>query len=257
MKKEDRTAKKQREDQTLNRVLWWFGGAVVLEFFLLLLNRFYFVGNNGGNLALSMGLFRFLRVFTWVCLAGAVGFGVWWLLRRKQGRKTFVQGACCAACTVLFLCSLVAGFWGDQGGVRFLYVAVPVAAVLALVYYLYQREFFLVAVQGGAALFALWFYYNFFGANPALVYGVLAVILALSVAACALFFLLGKNKGVLGKVRVLPRKTNYLPLYLAAGVTVLAVLVALIFGLTAAYGAIFGVVAWLFGAAIYYTVRLM
>lgn len=257
MKKEERTAKKQREDQALNRVLWWFGGAVVLEFFLLLLNRFYFVGSNGGNVALSLGLFRFLRVFTWVCLAGAIGFGLWWFLRRKKGEKVSVQGACCAAWAVLFLCAFVAGFWGAQGGVRFLYVAVPVAAVLALVYYLYQREFFLVALQGGAALFSLWFYYNFFVANPGVVYGVMAAVLALTAAACGLFFLLSKNKGVLGKVRVLPRKTNYLPLYLAAGVTALAVLIALLFGLTAAYGAIFGVVAWLFGVAIYYTVRLM
>ncbi len=257
MKKDDRTAKKQREDQALNRVLWWFGGAVVLEFFLLLLNRFYFVGNNGGNVALSLGLFRFLRVFAWVCLAVAVAFGVWWFLRRKKGEKTFTQGACCAAGLVLFVCALVSGFWGDRGGVHFLYVAVPVAAVLALIYYLYQREFFLVALQGGAALFTLWLYYNFFAASPGLVYALAGVVLALTAAACGLFFVLRRNKGVVGKVRVLPRKTNYLPLYLAAAVTVLAVLTALIFGLTAAYGAIFGVVAWLFGAAIYYTVRLM
>ncbi len=76
-------------------------------------------------------------------------------------------------------------------------------------------------------------------------------------AAVALFVVLQRSTGGLGKVRVLPRKTNYLPLYIAAGVTVLAVLAALLFGLTVAYGAIFGVVAWLFGAAIYYTVRLM
>lgn len=257
MKKEDRTAKKQREDQALNRVLWWFGGAVILEFFLLLLNRFYFVDHNGGNVALSRGLFQFMRVFTWVCLAVAVLLGVWWFLRKRKGERAFAQGASCVAAAILFGCAFVTGFWGGYGGVRFLYVCVPVVAVLALVYYLYQREFFLVALQGGVALFALWFYYNFFGGGSPLVYAVMAVVLALTAAAAILFFLLQRNKGMLGKVRVLPRKTNYLPLYIAAGVTALAVLVALLFGLTAAYGAIFGVVAWLFGAAIYYTVRLM
>ncbi len=257
MKKADRSAKKQREDQALNRVLWWFGGAVVLEFFLLLLNRFYFVENNGANVELSRGVFQFLRVFAWACLAAAVILGVLAFLRRKKGGKTLALTGCCAAAGILALCAFVAGFWGGYGAVRFLYVCVPVAAVLVLVYYLYQREFFLVALQGGAALFALWFYYNFFGRANGLVYAVAATVLVLTAAAVALFVVLQRSKGVLGKVRLLPRRTNYLPLYIAAGVTVLAVLAALLFGLTVAYGAIFGVVAWLFGAAIYYTVRLM
>ncbi len=83
MKKADRTAKKQREDQTLNRVLWWFGGAVVLEFFLLLLNRFYFVDNNGGNVELSRGIYQFLRVFAWAALAVTVVLAVLAVLRGK------------------------------------------------------------------------------------------------------------------------------------------------------------------------------
>ncbi len=257
MKKADRTAKKQREDQTLNRVLWWFGGAVVLEFFLLLLNRFYFVDNNGGNVELSRGIYQFLRVFAWGALAVTVVLAVLIVLRRKKGGKVLALVGCCAASGVLTLCAFVIGFWGSYGAVRFLYVCVPVSAVLALVYYLYQREFFLVAIQGGAALFALWFYYNFFGRANALVYTVAAVVLVLTAAAVALFVVLQRSKGTLGKLRVLPRKTNYVPLYIAAGVTVLAVLAALLFGMAVAYGAIFGVVAWLFGAAIYYTVRLM
>lgn len=257
VKRSDRTAKKQREDQALNRVLWWFGGAVVLEFFLLLLNRFYLVANNGGDVELSRGIYQFLRVFTWVCLAAAVVLGVWRFLRKRQGGKTLVLTGCCAAAGILFVCAFVAGFWGNYGGIRFLYVCVPVAAVLVLIYYLYQREFFLVALQGGLALFALWFYYNFFGRSNGLVYAVLAAVLALTAGAVALFVVLQRGKGALGKVRLFSRKTNYVPLYIAAGITVLAMLAALIFGPTAAYVAIFGVVAWLFGVAIYYTVRLM
>lgn len=257
MKKADRTAKKQREDQALNRVLWWFGGAVVLEFFLLLLNRFYFVDNNGGNAALSRGIFQFLRAFAWIGLAVTLVLAVLAVLRWKKGGKALALTGCCVAAGVLTLCAFVVGFWGSYGAVRFLYVCVPVAAVLALVYYLYQREFFLVALQGGAALFALWFYYNFFGRANGLVYAVVATVLVLTAAAVALFVVLQRSKGTLSKLRVLPRKTNYLPLYIAAGVTVLAVLAALLGGLTVAYGAIFGVVAWLFGTAIYYTVRLM
>ena len=257
MKKEDRTAKKQQEDRALNRVLCWFGGAVVLEFLLLLLNRYYFVGNNGGDLALSQGLFRFLRVAAWVLLAVAVAFGVWWFVRRRQGKKTTFQSGGCVCAAVLFVCAFVAGIWGSYGSVRFLYVCVPVVAVLALVYYLYQREFFLVALQGGVTLFALWFYYNFYGRLNAAVYAVVGVTAALTVGEMVLLYVARKNKGLLGKARILPRKANYLPLYIAGAVTGVTLLAALIFGLTAAYAAIFVVVAWLFGAAIYYTVRLM
>ncbi len=257
MKKEDRTAKKQREDRALNRVLCWFGGAVVLEFFLLLLNRFYFVDHNGGNVALSRGLFRFLRVSAWVLLAVTAAFALWWLLRRRQGKKTALQSGGCVCAGALFLCAFVAGVWGNYGGVRFLYVCVPVVAVLALVYYLYQREFFLVALQGGVTLFALWFYHSFSGRIDGAVYAVMGTVLALTAAAVVLLVLLQRGKGALGKRRVLPKKANYLPLYIAAGVTVAALPAAMLLGQTAAYAAIFAVVAWLFGAAIYYTVRLM
>lgn len=255
MKKEERMAKKQREDQALNRVLWWFGGAVILEFFLLLLNRFY-INFDASGVGLARGIFRFLRIFAWVCLVAAVLLGAWWGAKKAKGGKTFLPGVSFAVAFALFFCSFVAGVWKSTG-VQFLYVCVPVTAVLALVYYLYQREFFLVAVQGGLALFALWFYRKLIYVQPQAVYIIFAVAGVLTLGLVAVFVLLQRNKGMLGKTRILPKKANYIPLYLAAGVTVLALLAALAFGSVAAYGTLFAVVAWLFGAAIYYTVRLM
>lgn len=255
MKKEERAAKKQREDQALNRVLWWFGGAVVLEFFLLLLNRFY-INFDAGGVTLARGIFQFLRVFAWVCLAAVVVLGAWWGVKKAKGGKSFLPGVCFVVAMALFCCAFVAGVWKSTG-VQFLYVCVPVAAVLALVYYLYQREFFLVALQGGLALFALWFYRKLIYVQTQAVYVIFAVVAALTLVAVALFALLQKSKGTLGKTRVLPKKANYLPLYLAAVVTVLSMLAALAFGPAVAYGVLFAVVAWLFAAAVYYTVRLM
>lgn len=255
VKKEERAAKKQREDQALNRVLLWFGGAVVLEFFLLLLNRFY-INFDAGGVSLARGIFRFLRIFAWVCLAAAVALGAWWGRQKAKGGKSFLPGLGFVVALALFCCALISGFWKTTG-VQFLYVCVPVTAVLALVYYLYQREFFLVAVQGGLALFTLWFYRKLIYVQSQTVYVIFAVTAVLTLGAVVIFALLQKNKGTLGKVRILPKKANYLPLYLAAAVTILSMLAALAFGAAVAYGALFAVVAWLFGAAVYYTVRLM
>ncbi len=255
MNKEQRLAKKQREDQALNRVLWWFGGTVALEFFLLLLNRF-FLNFDADGVALARGLFLFLRIFAPVCLAAAAACGAWWFLWHKGGRKTFAPGVCCLVFAALALCSFVIVLWKELG-IRFLYVCVPVAAVLALIYYLYQREFFLLAIEGGLALFALWSYRTLTTVSIRLVYGIFLAVALLTAAGVVLFVVLQQKKGRLGKVRLLSKSANYLPLYLGAAVTAAVLVVTLLLGSTAAYVSILAVVAWLFAAAVYYTVRLM
>lgn len=255
MKNEERLAKKQKEDQALNRVLLWFGGAVILEFFLLLLNRFG-VNFDAQGAELAAGIFRFLRVFAWVCLALTAACALWWAVARKRGGKTFLPGFCALLFAGLFLCAVIAGVWKDIG-VQLLYVCVPVTAVLALIYYLYQREFFLVALLGGVTLFAMWAYRKLLYVNLWLVYGLFIAVAALTVAAILLFALLQRGKGRLGKVRVLPKRANYFPLYIAGGVTLLSLAVTFALGATAAYVCLIVEVAWLFGAAVYYTIRLM
>lgn len=255
MKKEERAEKKRREDQALNRVLWWFGGAVVLEFFLLLLNRFY-INFGAAGIGLARGLANMLRVLVWVSLAAALGCGAWWWMRRRKGKATFLPGALTVAATALFGCALVSSLWKTMG-VQFLYLSVPAAAVLALIYYLYQREFFLVALQGAIALFAMWSYRKLIFVQERMAYAVLALCAVGVVALGVLTFLLQRRDGKLGKRRVLAKKANYALLYVAAAVTLCVILAALLLGVTAAYWALFLVVAWLFGAAVYYTVRLM
>ena len=255
MKKEQREEKKRREDQALNRVLWWFGGAVILEFFLLFLNRFYINFDvNGASLAHALAVT--LRVMVWVSLAAAVGFGVWWQVRRKRGGKTFLPGALTMAATALLFCTAISSLWRTVG-VQFLYLSVPAAAVLALIYYLYQRDFFLVALQGAIALFAMWSYRKLIFLHAQSAYVVLALCAVLALALAGFTFFLQRNGGRFGKHKLLNRKANYILLYASAAVTVCAVLAALIWGAAVAYATLFLVVAWLFGTAVYYTVRLM
>ena len=255
MNKEDRLAKKQKEDQALNRVLLWFGGAVILEFFLLLLNRFA-INFDPQGIDLAAGIFRFLQVFAWVSLALAAAAVIWWAVCKKGKGKTFLPGLCALVFGSLFVCAFVAGMWQDLG-VQFLYVSVPVVAVLALIYYLYQREFFLVALQGGLVLFAMWAYRKLFYINVWLVYGIFVAVAVLSVAAVVLAVVLQRGRGRLGKTRVLPKKANYLPFYVAGALALLSLVLTFCLGATAAYVCLIANVAGLFGVAVYYTVRLM
>ena len=255
MKKEERLAKKRKEDQALNRVLLWFGGAVILEFFLLLLNRFG-LNFNARETDLAASIFGFLRILAWVCLVLTVAAVIWWSVSRKKGGKTFLPGVCALAFGVLFACAFVAGMWKALG-VQFLYAAVPVAAVLSLIYYLYQREFFLVALQGGLALFAMWAYRKLIFVDLRLVYGIFIAVAVISLTGIACSVLLQRSKGRLGKTRVLSKKANYLPMYIAGALTLLSLALTFFQGSTVAYVCLIGNVAWLFGMAVYYTIRLM
>lgn len=255
LKKEEREEKKRREDQALNRVLWWFGGAVILEFFLLLLNRFY-INFDANGIGLAHSLAQMLRVMVWVSLAAALGCGAWWLVRKRKGEATFLPGALTVVAAALFVCALISRLWRTVG-VQFLYMSVPASAVLALIYYLYQREFFLVALQGAIGLFAMWCYRKLIFVQARMAYLVLALC-AVGVVVLGVFTLVLQRKGgKLGTRRILPKKTNYALLYVAGAVTLCVILAALLMGVTVAYWALFLVVAWLFGAAVYYTVRLM
>lgn len=256
LKKEERKNKKQREDQVLNRVLWWFGGAVALEFLLLILNRYY-IGFETDGIQLARNLAVFLKGLALVGLAAMGAAGGWWWHRRKEKGPTLAPGGCFLAATAVCVCSLVPVLW-PAVGVQLLYIVVPAVAVLALIYYLYQREFFLVTVEGVLALFAMWGYRKLIYSLPAGAYGICGVVAVATVTVLAVTYLAWKKGGEIKGWKLFGKQTVGLPLvYVGGGITLAALLVALIGGATAAYIALFAVVAWLFAAAVFYTVRLM
>lgn len=61
----------------------------------------------------------------------------------------------------------------------------------------------------------------------------------------------------MGAVRVLPAGTSYLSIYLTCAVVAVALLAALLIGVTSAIYIIFVLAGWLFCLAVYYTVKLM
>ena len=143
-------------------------------------------------------------------------------------------------------------------GIQFLYIAVPAVAVLALIYYLYQHEFFLIAVLSALGILAVHLVPRA-DLSALIAYGY-AVALAVILAAALLFSRkLQTSGGILklgGKeLRLFPKNANYAMLYVTCIVVAAVLVAALLLGsLPVLYGVM---VAWLLIMAVYYTVRLM
>lgn len=246
-----------REEQALNRALIWFGGAIGVEALVLLVKRYY-VDYWAGEAGIALFLLKMFPILAIVAAAVCAGCVFWAIQKAKNGQKTTLPVVLTVIAAVVAVCSTVFALF-TSNGVKAVLLVVPVVAVLALIYYLYQKEFFVVSVSGAAALCALWWMRQ--DAWSVKVY-VLGVIALLVIGACiALTLHLKKDDGVAtvsGKrIRVFTKHANYKPILGACAVVALLLLAAMILGATAAYYLMFAVVALLFVMAVYYTVKLM
>lgn len=255
-----KAAQRQQEDIALNRAMLWFGAAMVLELLLLLINRYY-INFPMDQVRVALVLEKVLVVTTGLGVLGGVVCAVWaW--------KQFSAGKAYPFCTVLGAAWLIA--LGVSAGlvVRFgrsamqlLYVLVPAGAVLALVYYLYQKEFFFSAWGTGVGLLGLWLVRKNVGTHDVLVnvYVILGTVFLLGLV--VLMFRLKKSGGTVAfrgrKVVLLGGQSNFLLVIASALVSLLAMLAGLRLGSTVAFYLLFVLLAWLFLLLVYYTVKLM
>ncbi|MCI8304890.1 MAG: hypothetical protein HFF52_09775 [Lawsonibacter sp.] len=254
MDRKQREERRRQEDIALQRGLLWVVGAAVLEALLVLVNRYYinyFVNEVNITNALDKVL-RFLRLGAPVAAVLALAW-TFWLLR--QGKKFGWQLVLALGLAAVSVCAhVIIKFWGP--GVSMLFWLVVAWAVLALVYYIYQREFFLAACACGMSVLALWFVrYEASGRMEAL------LLLAAIAVVTDVVFQLKKRDGVLSigrePVQFLPKKTSYSVLLVTCAASLAVIIAAMLLGGTAAYYLMFVMVAWLFALFVYYTVKLM
>ena len=255
MDKNQREARRRQEDQALNRGLMWVGGAIVLEFLLLLVNRYYitFKISEVGTAELIWNGLKLLRIAGVVLGVAAL---VWAGFRFRKGGKNGLCVVLALVCGALATCAHIILVF-QKPGVQMLFLMVPAWAGLALVYYLYQREFFLGAAASGMSVLGLWFVR--YGGRVGLE-TVLTLVGILLVAAATLW--LKKNNGVIHRtngeeVRFLSKKASYPMILVSCLVGLVALLAAMILGANIAYYLMFAMVAWLFALLVYYTVKLM
>ena len=254
MDKKQREARRQQEDIALQRGLLWVVGAVVLEALLVLLNRFYFHADLETEVNIYLGLHEVLRVMRMASPVAVVLALVWTAWQLKQGKKFGLPLIVTIALAAVAVCVHVTLKYGTNG-MSMLYWLVIAWAVLALVFYIYQREFFLGASACGMSVLGLWFIR--YGAAARWESAMVLAAIAL-VGAVALW--LKKNDGVLSEkmnLQFLPKKTSYTVPLATCGASAAALIAAMILGSSVAYYLIFVMVAWLFALFVYYTVKLM
>ena len=257
MDKREKTERARQEDAILNKVLFWIVGAVVLEALLLLLNKYY-VQYIVADIEIAAALHEILPILAYAFGGVFVACGIWTIAWARQKKSLAVPAAMTIIFGALALCSAVARWVPNGTGVRFLYVAVPVVAVLAMIYYLYQREFFLVAGLSTVGLMGLWLLSRRLG-HEAFVYGCLIVLAVALVGCVVVTWVIQSAKGMLTikgrQVRVFPKNANYVMIYVTCGLVALVLAAGIVLGTQMLLYAV--LVAWLLIMAVYYTVKLM
>lgn len=249
-----------RRDYVTNKVLLVFTLALVGVLSLMFIYRLLNYGST-----FMMG-YTILRVSGILSVPGMALGIVLWLYERRTGKNTefkMIKGA-----NILFFflaCGVCVAFilkFDYITAIKVLYVLIPASAVIYLIFYVYQPEFFiitLVSCVGGIGLWAM--HRAMSGLYAAYAPVIFALIVLFSIGASALTFGLMRNKGLLkiGKksYEVFERNSRSSYVYLASAVSTLFSAAALICGATTAYYLMFGIFGYLFIMGIYFTVKLM
>ena len=157
MDKNQREERRRQEDIALNRGLLWVGAAILMELLLMLVNKYYInyystVESINMVYAFDAGL-KAVRIVALIALAASA---VWCFLRfSREGRTGTMPLVLVAAFSAVTAIAHITICFKDAG-VRMLFLLVPAWAALALVYYLYQREFFYSAFYTGLGTMLLW-----------------------------------------------------------------------------------------------------
>ena len=177
-----------------------------------------------------------------VLVAGVVCAFLW------RGNPKFRIG--CLVIGAGFYISAVAGLvrW-NMSFMTLLMVVVPVVMLLGILWSLYDRECALSLTILGVTLIALWVCRR---ALSSVVVGLYVKIAAIIYLALLVILLVQVARKKLDKL--LPAKADPLPVYVACGLS-LAAMVIVLFSSTAAYYVMWALAIIVFGLAVYYTVK--
>jgi hypothetical protein len=238
----------------MNEALTWFSLGCAAECYLLIF-RHYYVDGSPTQLIALYGALKYMA-FAGVGVF-AVGLLATILLHRKPGvaRKfgqiVLVTGVFLAVSSVIMRQVY-------PNGTTLLCVLVPVAALMSLLWSVYDRECSYSLTILGLTVVALWICRkginaDYWRAKVMLGAGIYVAILAVVVL---LVFKADNHGGMLGKLQLLPAAADCLPIYVACGLSVASLVLAML-SATLAYYAMWAVAVVIFAAAVYYTVRLL
>lgn len=244
----------QTKKNRMNESLTWFSFGCLAECYLLIFRHFYVSGSPAQLIALYSAL-------KYIAFAGigifALGVVLLLILHHKSGiARTF--GWIILLSGLFLSVSSVIMRQVYPNGTTLLCIVVPVAAVLSLLWSVYERECSYALTILGLTVVALWICRKglnaeYWRAKVLMGAGIYAAVLAVIVL---LTYRADGRGGKLGKLQLFPAGTDCLPIYTACGLSVASLVIAM-FSATAAYYVMWAVAIVIFAIAIYYTVRLL
>jgi len=252
---EKRAEKEKQDNLALTRVYYVFLAGLVAECYLFLVYRGYVAGSVESVLAWH----NVLKVLMWLGLAALAAGAVLGSVKRqdKKLRKIMIWVAGVGAFFALSSW-VMTSFFANGMGVTTMCVLVPIAAVFALVYLLYQHECALSTAALGGAMFCVWARAASAGSVHWKIPVIVGCVLGLALVGAAAYLVskAQKAEGKLKKIQVLSLECDYRILYAALGVAAVGVLIGLILPAISVY------LMWLLGVAlfaelVYYTTKLM
>lgn len=257
-RQEKRELRRKQEDAQFNKLLIWIGAALAFEAVVLFIKRFLinYSQTSITELEIAMAISKTMKVLQYVAPVLMIAAVVWGLIRfkKKAGIKLpAILGGVFAALSVT--AALAYNF--RAAGMTLVCALPPVIAILALIYYIYQKEFFFSTVLGMLGIFSLWFYRKAYVASPKLVVAFCCVVVIVMAVVAFLLWKVYKQNGKWNDVQIFAQDISYKPTFISVGAAALAVMATLATSATVAYYAIFALIVWLFCLVVYYTVRMM
>ncbi len=244
------------EDYLASRVMAVFAGVMVILAGLTYLWNAYDVGST------FFAAIRATNILIWVSAAGVIGGALWTASDIKSDRlkkAPVLNGVMATVFSLALLGSLLLIKYNYIISKRVLYVALPVAAILHLVYCSYQREFFSLCVTHVSVILAVWLAARHTGRMATV-----AVIIAIIIcgAAVLLFLSAKKNGGYVSvgrlKIKLYDNKNiASRTVFAVYGVTALLVAAAYFLAAPYAYYILYALAAFLVIEAVYFTVKLI
>lgn len=237
-------SKPVKRDEPMTGAMKFFLAGCVAELYLLIVRRFYANGTAVQQIAwFDHYLFYLMGAGAMLLVIGAVCAILW-----KADKKKLIPALFLAAAGAFLGLSALLIRW-NAATLTLLTVVVPVIMLLGILWSLYDRECALALTILGITLVILWICRRAGSSQFIGIYvKAVSVIYLLLTVAVALLVKLGKLR------KLLPANADTLPVYVACGLSVVAIAAALV-SATAAYYVMWCLAIVVFALAVYYTVK--
>ena len=209
--------------------------------------------------------FAMMSILFWAAvglLAAAAAWLVVSIAKKVPMKRMYITAPAIFVMAAVFFLGVLLVRYTFPAGFRYVFVLIPLALVLYLIFSSYQPAFFTISIFMSGSAVVYYFTYRAltasqlakFGRPMAIGFGVLVLLLS------AAFEMAFRRRGRvlrLGRFRMLAERMDFFLFYLAALVVLIGLILTLIVGFQATFYMLFVLLALEFLYAIYYTVKLM